>query len=125
VAAACAAARTPHALPAARAAVESPEEIDEDPETHPSARIARELPAYRKGLHGPIAAEQVGLEAMRAACRHFRAWIERLEALWPGHRASIESWRLNSYLVRLRMGRGCSYFRFTAGGGSFPSPRRM
>lgn len=59
----------------------SPEEVDDGEETHPAARIERLAPAYRKALHGPIIAKRIGLEAMRRVCRHFDAWISRLEAL--------------------------------------------
>ena len=59
----------------------SPEEIDEGPETHPSRRIERLLPAYQKVRHGPLIAERIGLAAIRARCPHFDAWLGRLERL--------------------------------------------
>jgi hypothetical protein len=59
----------------------SPEEIDDGPETHPSRRIERLLPAYQKVRHGPLIAEQIGLATIRARCPHFDAWLGRLEAL--------------------------------------------
>ena len=59
----------------------SPEEIDDGPETHPSRRIARLLPAYQKAFHGPLIAERIGVAGIRARCPHFDAWLGRLERL--------------------------------------------
>jgi hypothetical protein len=58
----------------------SPEEINDSPQTHPSRRITDLYPTYRKALHGPQIALRIGLEAIRARCRHFAAWLARLEA---------------------------------------------
>lgn len=68
-------------LEAIAAAHASPEEIDEGPETHPSKRITRLLPEYQKALHGPQIAARIGLQAIRARCRHFAAWLGRMEGL--------------------------------------------
>ena len=38
-------------------------------------------PAYQKPLLGNLAALQIGLPAMRAACPGFRRWLEHLERL--------------------------------------------
>ena len=59
----------------------SPEEINDGPETHPSARVTELAPGYRKALHGPLAAARIGLERMRESCPHFDGWVSRLEAL--------------------------------------------
>ncbi len=61
------------------APVQSPEEINDGPQTHPAARIKRLLPTYRKPLHGPMVASRIGLEAMRRKCPHFDSWVTRLE----------------------------------------------
>ncbi len=66
-------------LAAMAASVESPEEINDGPQTHPAARIKSLLPAYRKPLHGPMIASRIGLEVMRQKCRHFDAWVTSLE----------------------------------------------
>lgn len=58
-----------------------PEEVNEGKDTHPSARIRRYFPEYRKPLHGPLIAGRIGLEAIRKACPHFDGWIGRLERL--------------------------------------------
>jgi hypothetical protein len=61
--------------------VGSPEEINDGPETHPSKRLAGLFPTYRKPLDGPQIAGRIGLPAIRAACKHFDAWLAKLEAL--------------------------------------------
>ena len=65
---------------AIRDSFESPEEIDDSPETAPSKRIEALFPAYQKPLMGNLAALEIGLERIRAECPHFRSWLERLEA---------------------------------------------
>lgn len=62
---------------------ESPELIDDGPETAPSKRIARHIPeyAYQKASRGPLIAQKIGIERMRARCPHFAEWLVRLESL--------------------------------------------
>jgi len=60
-------------------AFSSPEEINENPNTAPSKRIDSIFPSYRKGLHGPMIANRIGLEPMRAKCPHFAEWLGKLE----------------------------------------------
>jgi hypothetical protein len=57
----------------------SPEEIDEGPATAPSKRILGVFSTYRKALHGPNAVAAIGLDKIRAACTHFRNWLDALE----------------------------------------------
>ena len=59
----------------------APEDIDDDPISAPSKRIAALVPDYDKVIGGNIVASEVGLPAMRAACPRFDAWLARLEAL--------------------------------------------
>ncbi len=59
----------------------TPEEINEGKQTHPSARLQRALPGYRKPLHGPLAVERIGLPNLRARCPHFNEWLSKLESL--------------------------------------------
>lgn len=68
-------------LEAIRAAFDSPEHINNSPQTAPSKRILALVPIYKKTLHGPLIAEDIGLDAIRAQCPHFNRWIERLLAL--------------------------------------------
>lgn len=63
-----------------RAQFASPEDINEHPESSPSHRIRAMCPAYRKVLHGPSAANRLGLDTIRGACPHFAEWLHALEA---------------------------------------------
>ena len=69
------------ALRAVREQFTTPEDINDNYETAPSRRIASVIPRYGKRLHGPILAEEIGLDRIRAACPRFDAWVRRLEAL--------------------------------------------
>jgi hypothetical protein len=60
---------------------ETPEDINDDAITAPSKRVLQAYPFYRKVLQGTIAAQHIGIEAMRRECPHFHDWIARLEAL--------------------------------------------
>jgi hypothetical protein len=68
-------------LRAARNQFNSPEEIDEGPDSHPAARILVVAPGYSKRLHGPIIAGRIGLEVIRRECPHFAEWFNWLESL--------------------------------------------
>lgn len=59
----------------------SPEEINEGEQTAPSKRIVQHVPRYKKTAHGPIVAEDIGLDTIRAQCPHFNRWLERIAAL--------------------------------------------
>ncbi len=59
----------------------SPEEIDDNPETTPSKRLTKVFPSYQKPLHGPLIAKRIGFEAIRKECSHFNRWVEHLENL--------------------------------------------
>jgi hypothetical protein len=60
---------------------QSPEDINNDPETAPSKRVLTVCPNYRKVIEGTQAAVAVGMLVMGEECQHFREWIESLEAL--------------------------------------------
>jgi hypothetical protein len=68
-------------LQAIRDRFETPEQINDSPLTAPSKRVESLVPNYVKPLHGNIAAIQIGLHDIRAACPHFSDWLSRLEAL--------------------------------------------
>jgi len=59
----------------------TPEDINDAYDTAPSRRVLQLHPSYRKPLYGTLAALEVGINRMRQECRHFRNWIEQLEAL--------------------------------------------
>ena len=69
------------ALAKVRKAVQSPEHINDGATTHPSARLTKLLPGYRIVAHGSRIAAQIGIERIRAECRHFNRWLESLEGL--------------------------------------------
>ena len=71
------------ALAAARPVAESPEHINDRPETKPAAHLERELnnPSYRKRRHGPIAAQKIGLAKIEAECAFFAAWLAQIREL--------------------------------------------
>ena len=54
-------------------AAQSPEHINDKPETKPAAHLERELtsPKYRKTRHGPIAAQKMGLAKIETECAFF------------------------------------------------------
>lgn len=63
---------------------DSPEQINDSPQTAPSKRILAAFPGYQKPLMGNLAALEIGLETMRIECPLFNAWVSRLEALTSG-----------------------------------------
>ncbi|GAA4498794.1 DUF4276 family protein [Pseudaeromonas paramecii] len=68
-------------MAAIRGAFATPEHINNSPQTAPSKRILALVPHYKKTVDGPLIAEDIGLDAIRAKCPHFNNWIERLLAL--------------------------------------------
>jgi len=59
----------------------TPEDINDSPLTAPSKRILHLMPNYDKPLHGALIAYDIGLDAIRAACPHFAAWLQKIESL--------------------------------------------
>lgn len=57
------------------------EHINHGPETHPSKRLERLIPEYKKRSDGPTILETTGVAAIRAACPHFDDWLTRLEGI--------------------------------------------
>ena len=72
-------------LQAIRDQFDTPEEINDSPVSAPSKRVEALIPGYVKPLFGNLAALEVGLDRIRAACPHFRGWLSRVAAL--GHLA--------------------------------------
>ena len=58
---------------------ETPEHIDDAPESAPSKRIQALAPEYRKTVDGVRAARRIGLERIRAACPHFHDWMASVQ----------------------------------------------
>lgn len=68
-------------LSAIRSNFETPEDINDGRETHPSGRIEGLMPSYQKRVDGPVLAGKMGLAAIRAECPRFDEWVRRLESL--------------------------------------------
>ena len=66
-----------------REAVQSPEDINDSPDTAPSKRILNLIPGYQKVNDGTRAAQQIGLAKMQEQCPHFRDWIHQLKSITP------------------------------------------
>jgi hypothetical protein len=61
----------------------TPEDINNDPNTAPSKRLQDIFPGYDdiKAEYGPIIASEIGLPKIRQECPSFDAWLTRLEHL--------------------------------------------
>ena len=60
----------------------SPEEIDDHPESCPSKRLLKLcFPKYKKRTHGTRIAKKITIEKIRQQCPHFNDWIIKLENL--------------------------------------------
>lgn len=57
------------------------EDINDNPATAPSKRVMALFADYQKRLHGPLVTSRIGLEKLRAECRHFAEWLVALESL--------------------------------------------
>ena len=66
-------------LRAIRGEFSIPEEINDSPDTAPSSRIRQLYGGYQKPLMGVLAAEEIGLDAIREECPLFNRWIRKLE----------------------------------------------
>ncbi len=60
---------------------ESPEHINNSPQTAPSKRILNLIRGYEKPLMGALAALEVGLDSMRENCELFDQWLSNIEAV--------------------------------------------
>lgn len=58
-----------------------PEEIDGEPETHPSKRLESRFPTYKKTVDGVLWTQKAGLDHLRSRCPHFDEWISKLEEI--------------------------------------------
>ncbi len=68
-------------LAAIRASFPSPEDIDDDSATAPSARLESLYPRYSKPFFGSLIANRIGLQQMRVECGHFNEWLSTLESV--------------------------------------------
>lgn len=58
---------------------ETPEDINNKPETAPSSRLMAAVVGYDKVVYGSLLAEETGLSTIRSRCPLFNSWIERIE----------------------------------------------
>ena len=68
-------------LKSIRSGFATPEDINDSSKTAPSKRIENLIPRYRKTLHGPLVAIEIGLDTIRTECPRFDVWLQRLETL--------------------------------------------
>jgi Domain of unknown function (DUF4276) len=64
-----------------RNSFESPEDINDSPDTCPSRRVLSIVHGYEKPLLGVLAVLEIGLIRIRKECPHFNNWLQRLESL--------------------------------------------
>jgi hypothetical protein len=57
---------------------ESPEHINNNPDTAPGKRIKALITEYDKVIYGSLVALEVGLEGIRQECPLFDRWVEAL-----------------------------------------------
>lgn len=71
------------ALQAIADGFDTPELIDDGPQSAPSKRVIAEFPDYEdaKSVVGPQVAELIGLAAIRDKCPHFASWLAKLASL--------------------------------------------
>lgn len=71
------------ALQAVREAFPTPEHINDNYKTKPSARLEKHLnkTSYRKKLHGTSAIQSIGIDRLCEQCQHFASWYAQLNQL--------------------------------------------
>ena len=70
-------------LQAVRDGFDTPEAIDDSPDSAPSKRIERLFGDYDKPLIGIDVVEAIGIDTIRRECPHFAGWVARLEGRLP------------------------------------------
>lgn len=60
---------------------DTPEHINDNPDSAPSKRLERELRGYRKIVDGIAVARQIGIGKIGEECPRFRAWLNWMEQL--------------------------------------------
>jgi hypothetical protein len=68
-------------LHAIRNGFATPEEINDHPQTAPSARLSELYPRYSKPFFGALIAGRIGIDRMCGECAHFAQWVNALRAL--------------------------------------------
>ena len=64
-----------------RHSFQTPEHINNSPDTAPSKRILSIYPRYSKIVDGYQISSEIGLDTIRSECGHFAQWMKKLEDL--------------------------------------------
>lgn len=56
----------------------NPELLNDGAETAPSKRLTRLIPGYKKTLHGPLIADEIGIPRILAKCPRFNEWVQKI-----------------------------------------------
>ncbi|MFO7447255.1 MAG: DUF4276 family protein, partial [Ignavibacteriaceae bacterium] len=56
----------------------NPELLNDGDTTAPSKRLASLIPGYKKALHGPLIAEEIGIHTLLNKCPRFKQWVEKI-----------------------------------------------
>ena len=59
----------------------TPEDINDNINTAPSKRLKSLMTRYDKRTNGPVVAQEIGLDKIRAECPRFNKWLTKLETL--------------------------------------------
>jgi hypothetical protein len=60
---------------------ETPEHVNNSPETAPSVRLKSLIRDYSKILHGTSIAQATGIDKILDECSHFKKWIEKIRTI--------------------------------------------
>ena len=64
-----------------RDSFQTPEHINNSPETAPSKRLESLIPNYAKIKNGTLLSKDMGIDIIMEQCPHFREWIQRIISL--------------------------------------------
>jgi hypothetical protein len=62
-----------------RGQFQTPEDINDNPDTTPSKRLQKLFPRYSKPFFGSLISIRIGLQKIRQECKHFDRWLAMLE----------------------------------------------
>lgn len=64
-----------------RRSCQTPEHINNSPETAPSKRLKELIPNYAKIRNGTLLSKNMGIDIIMEECPHFREWIQNIKSL--------------------------------------------
>ena len=64
-----------------RDSYQTPEHINNSPETAPSKRLESLIPNYAKVKNGTLLSKDMGIDIIMGQCPHFREWIQKIVSL--------------------------------------------